>query len=159
MVLGSARRWRPPAHELVQRPTAGKIERSWRSLILLLSSYSPPERQPNGCTTKLIVTRAMLRHTPGRTAVRVFEEIPGRRSAAKLLSKDEARRIAAGIAKLRSWCVTSTARAKSAIGRLDFNLTIVLSAGGEPECAARSLNNRGASAFVWIIRKLVEPNL
>ena len=41
----------------------------------------------------------MLRHTPGRTAVRVFEEIPGRRSAAKLLSKDEARRIAAGIAK------------------------------------------------------------
>src|SRR5215472_15938413 len=82
----------------------------------------------------------------------------GRRSAA-LLTKDEARRIAANIASCRSWCVTSTARAKSAIGRLDFNLTIVLSAGGEPECAARSLNNRGASAFAWIIRKLVEPNL
>ena len=29
-----------------------------------------------------------------------FEEAPGRRSAAKLLSKDEARRIAANVAKL-----------------------------------------------------------
>jgi hypothetical protein len=53
----------------------------------------------------------------------------------------------------------STARAKGAIRRLDFQLTLVLSARGEPERAARSLNNRAAGAFVWIIDKLVEPDL
>jgi hypothetical protein len=57
------------------------------------------------------------------------------------------------------WTRASTARAKGAIGRLDFHFTLVLSARGEPECAARSLNNRGAGTFVWIIHKLVEPNL
>ena len=38
--------------------------------------------------TKLLGTRAILRHIPGQTAVRVFNEVPGRRPAAKLLSKD-----------------------------------------------------------------------
>jgi hypothetical protein len=57
------------------------------------------------------------------------------------------------------WTRASTARAKGAIGRLDFNFTLVLRARGEPECAARSLNNRAAGTFVWIIHKLVEPNL
>ena len=63
---------------------------------------------------------------------------------------------------------SSTARAKGAIGRHDFHVPqqqrqkrcyFVLSAGAEPECAARGLNNRAARSFVWIIHKLVEPNL
>jgi hypothetical protein len=53
----------------------------------------------------------------------------------------------------------STARAEGAIGCLNFHFTLVLSARGEPECAARSLNNRAAGPLVWIVHKLVEPNL
>jgi hypothetical protein len=56
------------------------------------------------------------------------------------------------------WTRASTARAKGAIGRLNFHLTLVLRAGGKPECAARNLNSRAARPFVWIIHKLVEPN-
>jgi hypothetical protein len=39
-------------------------------------------------------------HNGQQLAYVYFEEEPGRRSAAKLLSKDEARRIAANVAKL-----------------------------------------------------------
>jgi hypothetical protein len=55
--------------------------------------------------------------------------------------------------------ITSAAHAKGAIGRLDFNLPPILGARREPECAARSLNNRAARSFVWIVNKLVESNL
>ena len=54
---------------------------------------------------------------------------------------------------------SSTARAQGAIGRLDFHFTLVLRARSEPECAARNLNSRAARPFVWIVHKLVEPNL
>jgi hypothetical protein len=42
----------------------------------------------------------MRDHSGHQCAYVYFEEEPGRRSAAKLLTKDEARRIAANIAKL-----------------------------------------------------------
>ena len=51
-----------------------------------------------------------------------------------------------------------TANAKGAGRRLDFNVTLVLGAGTESECAARALDNDGAGAFVWIIDELVESD-
>ena len=57
------------------------------------------------------------------------------------------------------WCAfaRSTADAKGARRRLDFNFALVLR--GEPERAAGSLNCNAAAAFVWIIHKLVEADV
>jgi hypothetical protein len=61
-----------------------------------------PRRFPPPWTVEDIGVAFKVSDSTGqRLAYVYFEEEPGRRSAAKLLTKDEARRIAVNIAKLR----------------------------------------------------------
>jgi len=55
--------------------------------------------------------------------------------------------------------VSSTANAKGAGWCLDFNVTLVLGARTESECAACAVDNHAAGTFVWFIDKLVESDL
>ena len=63
---------------------------------------SPPRRFPPPWTIEEHNSACFIvKDTDGQALAYVyFEEEPGRRSAAKLLTRDEARRIAANIAKL-----------------------------------------------------------
>jgi hypothetical protein len=61
----------------------------------------PSRRFPPPWTVEDIGAAFVVRdHNGQQLAYVYFEEEPGRRSAAKLLTKDEARRISANIAKL-----------------------------------------------------------
>jgi hypothetical protein len=60
--------------------------------------------------------------------------------------------------ELQQLSCASTANAKGTGRRLDFNVTLVLGARTEAECAARPLDNNAAGTFVWIIDKLVESD-
>jgi hypothetical protein len=61
----------------------------------------PPRRFPPPWSIEETPTCFIIRDSNGQALAYVYhEEESGRRSAAKLLSKDEARRIAANIAKL-----------------------------------------------------------
>jgi hypothetical protein len=60
-----------------------------------------PRRFPSPWSVEELEACFVVRDHSGQALAYVyFEDEPGRRSAAKLLSKDEARRIAANIAKL-----------------------------------------------------------
>jgi hypothetical protein len=60
-----------------------------------------PRRFPPPCTVEETVPCFIVRDHNGQALASVyFEDEPGRRTTAKLLSRDEARRIAAGIARL-----------------------------------------------------------
>ena len=78
-----------------QRKARQQEKREKLAVLIALSFIiiAPPQRAAS------LETRAMLRHTPGQTSV-YSRMSQGRRSAAKPLTKDEARRIAANIAKL-----------------------------------------------------------
>jgi hypothetical protein len=61
----------------------------------------PERRFPPPWSVEELEACFVVRDHKGQALAHVyFEDEPGRRSAAKLLSKDEARRIAANIAKL-----------------------------------------------------------
>ena len=61
----------------------------------------PERRFPPPWSVKELASALVVRDSAGQSLAYVyFEDEPGRRSAAKLLTKDEARRIAANIAKL-----------------------------------------------------------
>jgi hypothetical protein len=60
----------------------------------------PSRRFPPPWTAEVTPNCFIVRDADGQQLAYVYESEPGRRSAAKLLSKDEARRIAANFAKL-----------------------------------------------------------
>ena len=69
--------------------------------VIDVAAFMPARRFPPPWSSRKLDACFVVTDNAGQNLAYVyFEDEPGRRSAAKLLSKDEARRIAANIAKL-----------------------------------------------------------
>jgi hypothetical protein len=83
-----------------QRGRLGRVRTGW--LRIDFDTVMPPRRFPPPWIVEETEAAFVVRDHGGQALDYVyFEDEPGRRAAAKLLTKDEARRIAANIAKLR----------------------------------------------------------
>jgi hypothetical protein len=80
--------------------------RNWATHVLFLSTslrlrHALPSSLPRALSAEVQPNYYVVRDANGQQIAYIYYECePGRRSAAKLLTKDEARRIAANIAKL-----------------------------------------------------------
>jgi hypothetical protein len=73
---------------------------------LFVVRYSSPRRFPPRWSVEDIDAAFVVKdHSGQKLAYVYYEDEPGRRSAAKLLSKDEGRRIAVNVAKLPEFCL------------------------------------------------------
>ena len=89
------------------------------SLLSLLHACHPPLPAP--WTVEETAPCFIVRDHNGQALAFVYcEDEPGRRSTGKLLTRDEARRIAANIAKCRSCCASAERRMRRFLIRLRF---------------------------------------
>jgi hypothetical protein len=84
-------------HWLIDINSAAPTRRHWRGQLRLMSARRFPPPWPVDETTACLIVRD---HNAQALAYVYFEDEPGRRTAAKLLTRDQARRIAANMATL-----------------------------------------------------------
>ena len=107
----------PPSPSM--SPLKSSVEFESRSFFFL--DNMPARRFPPPWTAEVTPNCFIVRDANGQKLAYVYyENEPGRRSAAKLLSQDEARRIAANIAKLP---VAKTARPAAQLAPLSYSQT------------------------------------
>jgi hypothetical protein len=89
---------------------------------------NPPRRFPPPWTAEETAPCYIVRDANGQAPAFVYcENEPGRPTTAKLLTRDEARRIAANIAKTAIWCAVGVISLREAVfGELHPHLNFTL---------------------------------